>query len=100
MSPSIFVLFLALGAAIIALWIELRFPRLAPMTLRACFVHAAVSFVALVVVPIAIEPMFSATQSLVVELIALFGGLFPVLVYAFLAFTWLVKPLASGLPGR
>ncbi len=95
-----FVLFLALGAAIIALWIDLRFPRLAPMTLRANFVHAAVAFVALIIVPVAIEPMFSVGQSLIVQLVALIGIMFAVLVYGFLAFTWLVKPLARGLPGR
>jgi hypothetical protein len=100
MSPAIFVLFLALGAAIIALWIDIRFPGLAPETLRANFIHAAVAFVALTIVPVVIEPMFSVGQSLAVQLVALFGILFVVLVYAFLAFTWLVKPLASGLPGR
>jgi LPS O-antigen subunit length determinant protein (WzzB/FepE family) len=52
------------------------------------------------VVPVVIEPMFSPGQSLIVQLVALLGILFAVLVYAFLAFIWLVKPLASGLPGR
>lgn len=99
MSPSLFVLFLALGAAIIALWIEMRFPALAPATLRASLVHAAAASVALVFVPIAFDPMFAVGHALVVELVALFGGIFPVLVYAFLTFTWLVKPLARGLPG-
>jgi hypothetical protein len=100
MSPAIFVLFLALGAALIALWLDLRFPGLAPETLRANFVHAAVALVALTVVPVVIEPMFSPGQSLIVQLVGLLGILFAVLVYAFLAFMWLVKPLASGLPGR
>lgn len=99
MSPGIFVLFLALGAAIVALWIELRFPALAPITLRASLVHAAVASVALVVVPAAFDPMLDVRDSLTVALVALFGGVFPVLVYAFLTFTWLVKPLARGLPG-
>ena len=94
-----FVLFLALGAAIVALWIELRFPALAPATLRTSLVHAAVASVALVVVPAAFDPMLAVRDSLAVALVALFGGVFPVLVYAFLTLTWLVKPLARGLPG-
>ncbi len=100
MSPAIFLLLLALGAAVIAVWIDLRFPGLAPGTLGANFVHAALAFVALTIVPVAIDPMFSNGQSLIVQLVALFGILFAVLVYAFLALVWLVKPLASGIPGR
>jgi hypothetical protein len=100
MSPTIFVLLLALGALVVAVWIDVRFPGLAPDTLRANFVHAAVAFVALTIAPIVIDPLFADGQSLVVQLVALFGILFAVLVYAFLALAWLVKPLASGLPGR
>jgi hypothetical protein len=100
MSPAIFALFLALGAAAIAVWIDVRFPGLAPVTLRANFVHTALAFVALTIVPVVIDPMFSNGQPLIVQLVALFGIVFAVLVYAFLAFTWLAKPLASGLPRR
>ncbi len=100
MSPAIFALFVALGAVVIALWIDLRFPTLAPMSLRANFVHAAVAFVALAIVPVAIEPMFAPGQSLIVQLVGLLGIVFPVLVYAFLAFAWLVKPLVKGLLDR
>ena len=100
MSPAIFVLLLALGALVVAVWIDLRFPRLAPDTLRGNFVHAVVALVALTIVPVVIDPLFANGQSLVVQLVALFGILFAVLVYAFLALAWLVKPLASGLPGR
>jgi hypothetical protein len=100
MSPGILALFLALGAAAIAVWIDVRFPGLAPETLRANFVHAAVAFVALTVVPVVVDPLLSNGHSLVVQLLALFGIVFAVLVYAFLAFTWLAKPLASGLPRR
>ena len=100
MSPALFLFLLALGAAVIAVWIDLRFPGLAPETLRANFVHAAVAFVALTIVPVVIDPMFSNGQSLIVQLVALFGILFAVLVYAFLALAWLVKPLATGISGR
>lgn len=100
MTPTIFVPVLALGAALIALWIDLRFPSLAPMNLRTCFIHAAVAFVALAIVPIAVEPTFSGSQSLLAKLVALFGILFPALVYSFLSLKWLLKPLASGLLGR
>ncbi len=100
MTPSLFVLCLALGAALIALWVDVRFPALAPTSLRPSFIHAGVAFVALAVVPIVIEPTFSAQQPLATKLVVLFGILFPALVYAFLTFKWLLKPLASGLPGR
>jgi hypothetical protein len=96
-TPSLFVLALAIGAALVALWTDVRFPTLAPMTLRASFVHAAVAFVALAVVPVVIEPVLATPQSPLAQLVARLGVLFPTLVYAFLAFTWLVKPLVSGL---
>jgi hypothetical protein len=97
--PGVFVFLLAIGGALIALWIDARFPRLAPETLRASFVHAALAFVALAFVPAAIDPMLGAADA-VVRVVAIFGVVFPVLVYAFLAFTWLAKPLVSSLPGR
>jgi hypothetical protein len=100
MTPAIFLLLLALGAAVVAVWADLRFPGLAPETLPGNFVHAALAFVALTIAPVVIDPMLSNGQSLVVQLVALFGILFAVLVYAFLALAWLVKPLARGIPGR
>ena len=100
MSPAIFLLFLALGAAFIAVWVDIRFPTLGPASLRACFVHAAVAFVALEIVTVVIKPVLSAPDSFAAKLVALFGVLFPALVYAFLALTWLMKPLASALQRR
>jgi hypothetical protein len=99
-TPQLFVLFLALGAALIAIWIDFRLPRLAPANLRATFVHAAAAFVALAIAPLAADSVFSPSASFLVRLAALLGIVFPVLVYAFLALGWLMKPLARGLAGR
>src|SRR5687767_1927106 len=44
MSNSTFVLVLAAGAALLALWVHTRFPSLAPERLGRTIVHAATAF--------------------------------------------------------
>ena len=82
----VFLLALVTGAAVVALWIDLRFPRLAPQSIvgRVLAVLAAGAIVA--VVPV-------AGGSRAVAYVSLFCGVFPSFVLAFLASLWLLRAL-------
>jgi hypothetical protein len=84
------------GAALLALWVAVRFPRLGPRSLRAAAVVSIVAFlflraasvVALFVVGMPHGPY-----------LALFGCALPGFFAAFLAAAWLMRVLAEALPG-
>ncbi len=83
MSNSTFVLVLAAGAALLALWVHVRFPSLAPERLGRTVLHAATAFAL-----VKMTSMFpeSATGLTVVFLFAL-----PALVYALLCTIWVLQ---------
>jgi len=95
-----FTLTLTLGAALLAMWFDVRFPSLRPKTALGGLIHAAVGVLA----------MFGAAGFLVlvhgIPELAFMGvvlGLFlPTLVYALLGGLWMMRALASlyGLAGR
>jgi hypothetical protein len=83
---AVFLLALVTGAAVVALWIDVRFPRLAPQSIsgRILAVLAAGAMVA--VVPV-------AGGSRAAAYVSLFCGVFPSFVLAFLASLWLLRGL-------
>ena len=84
MSNGIFVLALAAGAGLIAVWIHARFPGLAPERMGRTLLHAAIAFA-----------LLQLTPGLGGSTVALFGGVFlfvlPALVYALLCSIWVLK---------
>jgi hypothetical protein len=98
-SVSTFVTFLALGAGLLALWIEVRFPKLAPPGWRRVFAHLLVS--ALVVQ----FPMVSGMQLLLANdgaswfALAAIGVALPAITYLFLSSLWLLRLAQQLLPG-
>ena len=46
MNVSLIVVLIALGAAAIALWIDVRFPGIAPSNMRGILIHAALAVAA------------------------------------------------------
>jgi predicted membrane channel-forming protein YqfA (hemolysin III family) len=91
-SPQVFTVCLALGAAAIAMWLHARFPRMAPQALQLrFFVHVACCGIALkVAVPSALH--FIASMGTVeAGLAALFAVVLPALVYSFLVTVWILK---------
>jgi hypothetical protein len=81
-SNGTFVMALAAGAALLALWIHVRFPSLAPERLGRAILHGATAFVLLKVVAVLGE----GTTAFV----TIFVFLLPALVYALLCTIWVM----------
>lgn len=89
MSNSTFVLVLAAGAGLLAMWVHARFPSLAPERLGRTILHAATAFALL-----KLTSMFgeSTTAFAVVFLFVL-----PALVYALLCTIWILQQAQTAL---
>jgi hypothetical protein len=99
LSINVFLILFAAGAAVVALWIDARFPGLAPGSFRASFVHAGVSLVlGQLIVPLGIQAV-SASGSPSLALASVLGLGLPALVYCFLAALWVMKLLAAQMRG-
>ena len=96
MTVAVVVLLIGVGAGAIALWIDARFPRLAPDEMRGALIHVGVSIViAQLLVPIGMKVLLSL-ETLFSTLFAIFGVAFPAIVYALLAGLWVIK-LTTGV---
>jgi len=85
------VMLICVGAAAIALWIDVRFPGIAPRALLGVGIHAALAIGAgQLLVPAGMNALVEA-DSAVLTLVAVFGIAFPALMYAFLVAVWTVK---------
>jgi hypothetical protein len=96
MTVHTFVACLAAGAALIALWLNVRFPKLMPWSLRTLCVHLVLA----IVIVYAVGPAMAVVAGTAVPAAGLVGvftvGL-PVLVYEFLVGAWLIRlAQASG----
>jgi hypothetical protein len=90
-----FLAVLTLGAGLLALWINFRFPKLAPEGLRTAVVHVGGAILAgQVVVPIVGDAMPELSPAAQAFLITFALGL-PALVYALLASIWVIR-IAQG----
>jgi hypothetical protein len=98
LSAQLFAFCFLAGAAVVAVWVDVRFSGLAPETLRAATLHMGATIVAAqILVPVATH---SLTGSKTLALVAAFGVGFPALVYSILAAIWLVRLAHAGLRGR
>ncbi len=89
MSNGTFALVLTAGAALLALWIDARLPRLAPVSMRRVFLHVGAAMLTLRLIP-------NADSSAMVYF-ALFGVALPALVYSFLAAIWFIRLAQAAL---
>jgi hypothetical protein len=90
-SPETTTLFFALGAAALALWVDVRFPKLGPPSVPLGFV-LHVAFVLLVcrfLVPSGLAA--TAGSSAMLTLFGLFAIGLPGLVYVFLVGVWTLR---------
>jgi hypothetical protein len=95
MSGSTMVLFFALGGGALALWIDARFPKLAPEGLRRVFFHL---LAAMVFAQLALPPIMKLVKgSEIATFAGLFGAALPALIYCFLVSIWVIKTLQGGL---
>jgi len=80
--PSLFLVAFVVGAASLALWCDVRFPGLAPKSIRNRFAAAIVAFLVLSL-PVQATP---------VTLLAVY---LPLIAFAFLTMLWLLRLLAE-----
>jgi hypothetical protein len=99
-SIQAFLVCLAVGSAAVAMWFNVRFPKLMPWNFRRLLVHLIVAFM----IVKSVSPAMSwVAQSGVpaAGLTSIFLVAFPVLVYEFLVGTWMIRlAQASGFGFR
>ena len=89
----------ALGGGAIALWIDVRFPRLAPEDMAKVMLHVVAS----IALGYAVSPAFQAVVAYEdprLTLVAVFGLGFPAIVYCLLAGVWTIRFAQRGLSGH
>jgi hypothetical protein len=91
MSNGMFAVALAIGAALLAVWIDARFADSAPRTLQRVFAHALAALVLMQLIP-------GSGNSVLFGFVVVFGAALPAFVYAFLVAIWIMRLwLSSGL---
>ena len=90
MSIQAFLVCLAVGSAAVAMWFNVRFPKLMPWSLRRLLVHLILAFV---VVKSVSPAMGWVAESGVpaAGLTSIFLVAFPALVYEFLVGAWMIR---------
>jgi hypothetical protein len=89
-----FLVALAVGAALIAVWLDVRFETFGPSDFRGAIIHVGLALaVGWLLVPAALAGVLALGAG---PMVALFGLALPSLVYVFLAAFWVVKQ-AQGL---
>jgi hypothetical protein len=89
LSNGTFALVLTAGAALLALWIDTRLPKLAPASMRRVFLHVGAAMLTLHLIP--------GANSNAMIYVAVFGVALPALVYSFLTAVWFIRLAQSAL---
>jgi len=96
MSSGSFAIALGIGAALLAFWVQYRFPKLAPQTLGWAIFHLCIAGV----VAQFTKAVFGSVELQPLGMMALvFVLALPTLVYAFVSGMWLIR-VAQGALGR
>jgi hypothetical protein len=90
MTIEMFILCIAVGAGAIALWVDVRFPKLMPWSMRRLLVHIIVAIAIVYVVGPAMG-VVARSGVPAANLASVFCVAFPVLVYEFLVGAWMIK---------
>jgi hypothetical protein len=90
MSNSLFVFMLSIGSALLALWIHVRFPKLAPEHVGKTLLHTGIAFALLRLMPGMIE-------SPVIALITIIVLVVPALSYALLCSIWMLRHVQTAM---
>src|SRR5437016_2494289 len=96
MSASVVGIVIALGAALLALWADVRFESRRPASPARRVGHALVAFVVLQVAIVASARLAAPGAVIGGRFVALYALLLPGLVYAFLSGLWIVRTLAAA----
>jgi hypothetical protein len=96
MNANMYVILFAIGSAVVALWITVRFPKLMPWKMAVLLVHLVLAFLCVYAVAPGMA-VVAATGVPSPRITSVFAVAFPVLVYNFLVGTWLIRlAQASG----
>jgi hypothetical protein len=99
MSFGAFIVVMTLGAAALALWAGVRFPRMGPETLTGALIQVAVALMAgWFLVPAAISSVVRWDET-AGPLIAVLLFALPALTYLFLASLWAMRVLQEMMRG-
>lgn len=99
MTTTTFVLALALGAAMLALWCVQRLPGFAPAGLRGALGHVGAAMVVMnLAVPVGLVLAVESGSTLGL-LLGVLGVALPPLTYVFLATLWALRVAQNSLPG-
>jgi hypothetical protein len=97
MSPQVFGVALVISAAVLALWIYVRFPKLAPEQMLKIVLHAATAFVLLHFVSGVIDSVAGGPRGTV--MVAVLGVGLPSIAYSFLVGIWMIKLFQGAQSG-
>ena len=86
---ALFVPAFLVSAGLLALWIDVRFPRLAPESFSRRMLAAAAAVLALQVTPV-------LSGSAIAVYAGMFGIMLPVLITALLAALWMLRALRDA----
>jgi hypothetical protein len=98
-SVGMFLVAFGVVAGVLALWVDYRFPALAPETLGRAFIHVGASLLATHLIVRFGVGVLLADASETVRFAAVFGVALPVLAYAFLAGFWILKIVHRTMRG-
>jgi len=93
-----YVIVFAVGSAVVALWITVRFPKLMPWKMAILLVHLVLAFLCVY----AVAPGMAAVAASGIpapRLTSVFAVAFPVLVYNFLVGTWMIRLAQASSAG-
>ena len=99
MNAGIVTGLIGLGAGAIALWIDVRFPQLAPQDMAKAVLHAAASLAVGYATSPAIRALV-AYEDQRLTLLAIFGLAFPSILYCLLAGIWVIRLAQRSLSGH
>jgi hypothetical protein len=97
-SAGLVTVAIGVGAGAIALWIDARFPRLAPQDLGRAVLHVAISLAAGYATGPAVQAL-SASDDPRIALLGVFAVGFPAIVYCLLAAVWVIKLVQRMMSG-
>ena len=90
MTDELFLLALVTGAGLLALWLDLRLPTVAPAGLKTLALHGVLAFAGLELIPGG-ESVPGGIYLL------LFGIVLPALTYVFLVAIWFIRHAQAAL---
>lgn len=93
-----FLVTLFAGAAVLAIWLDVRFGERAPKELSRIVLHVIIALIALRVARVGLKSLVEPGEA-VQTMLLLFGLLLPALIYVFLSSLWVLR-MVRGLMFR